>query len=46
MAGKEMLGNLKTQNLVEFALEKVPGFNIDMEAFGEVCGMAGEVFEQ
>ena len=46
MAGKEMLGNLKTENLVEFALAKEPGFKIDMEAFGEVCRMAGEVFEQ
>jgi hydroxymethylglutaryl-CoA lyase len=46
MAGKEMLGNLKTENLITFAEEKKRLGNIDQTAFAEVCKMAEEVFEE
>jgi len=44
MAGREMLGNLKTENLVEFAvLKKIP-VEIRHDVFIEACQMATEVF--
>jgi hydroxymethylglutaryl-CoA lyase len=44
MAGKEMLGNLKTENLVEYAtLNNIPT-TIKPLALNEACQMAEEVF--
>ncbi|MCX6277564.1 MAG: hydroxymethylglutaryl-CoA lyase [Bacteroidetes bacterium] len=44
MAGKEALGNLKTENLLEFAEIKRINVNIAQTAFWEACNMASRVF--
>jgi len=44
MAGKEMLGNLRTENLVEFARQKGIITGIDPELFGEASSKAAKVF--
>ncbi|MEI7662259.1 MAG: hydroxymethylglutaryl-CoA lyase [Bacteroidota bacterium] len=44
MAGNGLLGNLKTQNLVEFAVEKKIPLNIDKEALSRASAMAHEIF--
>jgi len=46
MTGEELLGNLKTENLVDFAKMKGIRLNIDQEEFMEACRAAGEVFNQ
>jgi hydroxymethylglutaryl-CoA lyase len=46
MAGKEMLGNLKTENLVDFAaIRKIP-LAIDPVALEKACQMANNVFNK
>jgi hydroxymethylglutaryl-CoA lyase len=44
MAGKELLGNLKTENLLAFAVEKKARLNINKMALKQALKMAGEVF--
>lgn len=44
MAGKDLLGNLKTENLVEFAVEKKIPLWIDNEELKEAIRVAGEIF--
>ncbi|MCX6303428.1 MAG: hydroxymethylglutaryl-CoA lyase [Bacteroidetes bacterium] len=44
MAGKEMLGNLKTQNLLEFASKEKLALMLDRETFNEDCRAARELF--
>lgn len=44
MAGKAMLGNLKTENLIAFAEKKGIALSIDREALWDVYAMAREVF--
>jgi hydroxymethylglutaryl-CoA lyase len=44
MAGKEMLGNLKTENLVEFAARKKIAVGIRDSAIKEACRLATEIF--
>lgn len=46
MAGKEMLGNLKTENLISFAKEKGVYTGIHEQALWEVYRIAGEVFRE
>ncbi len=46
MAGKELLGNLKTENLVAFAERKGLELNIDLAEFKRVCGMAEEMYAE
>jgi hydroxymethylglutaryl-CoA lyase len=46
MAGKEMLGNLNTGNLIAFAREKETLSKIDHNAFNESCKIAEELFRQ
>ena len=44
MAGNEMLGNLKTENLVEFAEVNGISLNISRTDLAEACKVAGETF--
>ncbi len=44
MAGKDLLGNLKTENLVEFAVEKKIPLSIDKKELAEAYRIAGEIF--
>jgi hydroxymethylglutaryl-CoA lyase len=44
MTGKEMLGNLKTENLIEFAKEKGQAGTLDAEALDEAYKLAGVTF--
>jgi hydroxymethylglutaryl-CoA lyase len=44
MAGEEMLGNLKTEDLVEFAWKNRIHITIDQGVMKEVCTLAGKVF--
>jgi hydroxymethylglutaryl-CoA lyase len=44
MAGKELLGNLKTENLIEFAQQKNAMINLDQEALDEVYTLAREIY--
>jgi hydroxymethylglutaryl-CoA lyase len=44
MAGKELLGNLKTENLVEFAALNGIRLDLDPEMFRQSCITAGEIF--
>lgn len=44
MAGREMLGNLKTENLLLFAEQEGINTGIDRETLMEVYGLAKEVF--
>jgi len=46
MAGKELLGNLMTENLVAFAAKKGIDLKIDLEEFNRVCGMAEEMYNE
>jgi hydroxymethylglutaryl-CoA lyase len=46
MAGKELLGNLKTENLVAFAAKKGIELNIDLAEFKRACGMAEEIYNE
>jgi hydroxymethylglutaryl-CoA lyase len=46
MAGKEMLGNLKTENLIEFAAEKGIPLNISQTALVEACRVAMDTFQE
>ena len=44
MAGKELLGNLKTENLIEFAKKKETNLNIDNVELLKAYQVAGEIF--
>ncbi len=44
MAGKELLGNLKTENLIEFAQQKKAMINLDQDALDEVYALAREIY--
>jgi hydroxymethylglutaryl-CoA lyase len=44
MTGKEMLGNLKTENLISFANEYGVAGNIDKEALNEAYNLVGVTF--
>ncbi len=44
MAGKELLGNLKTENLVEFMEKKKINSGIDKTELNEAYRIAGEIF--
>jgi hydroxymethylglutaryl-CoA lyase len=44
MAGKAMLGNLKTENLIAFAEKKAIALSLDKEALWDVYAKAREVF--
>ena len=44
MAGKEMLGNLKTENLISFAEEKKTIVKIDQQTLREAYKVAGKIF--
>lgn len=44
MAGKELLGNLKTENLIEFAQQKKAMINLDQDALDEVYTLAREIY--
>lgn len=44
MAGKELLGNLKTENLILFAQEKKIDLSINREALLEIYTLASKVF--
>jgi hydroxymethylglutaryl-CoA lyase len=44
MAGKELLGNLKTENLVEFTQVKGIPLNISQTALAEACNVAMDTF--
>ena len=43
---KEMLGNLKTENLIEFAKEKGQAGTLETEALEEAYKLAGVTFMQ
>ena len=45
MAGKEMLGNLMTENLIEFAARKGIPLDLDTEKLFEVYRIAREIFK-